>query len=157
MLGRDLARAAHGILDAGQVLEDVYERLPAPGICMRKILEAINCNAIPSPYVQRNTSTGQLADSVFIDVGSGVEVCPKYRPLCFSSLDSEIYTYHSDFQPPSKLMLCLSGLVNNRSWSGKANIQRRHRSPGSRTGFNGSIQTSPCYPHPIYSITHKSA
>lgn len=69
------------------------------GVCMRQVLEAIDRSDSMYVYVQRNTSTGQVADSAFIDVESGVEVGLEYIKSCFSGLDSEVYTYHRKYRP----------------------------------------------------------
>jgi MoxR-like ATPase len=83
-------------------IEEALGRSPVvlvSGICMRRVLEEIDRRAALTVYVQRNTSAGLIADSVFIDAEAGEYVDESYRDHCFSGLDPEIYDYHREYRP----------------------------------------------------------
>lgn len=68
------------------------------GVCMRKVLAAINRVAATSVYVQRITRAGLPSDMDFIDVESGIEANAGVLAN-FSGLDHEVYTYHRQHRP----------------------------------------------------------
>lgn len=91
------------LLELKQQIDDALMRTPVvllSGVCMRRVLGALNRVAAVSVYVQRITQAGLPGDMDFIDVESGIEASADVLEN-FGVLDHEIYEYHRQYRPRS--------------------------------------------------------